>query len=363
MRRSLPYLFMVVMAGLIVCPVFGQDKPLNAKIDSILPSTPSVVSDMAGLLHNPFNVLSQLQQIRDSAHLNLVVVTLPTLNFPNSVTFSIEDVAREIGRKWLVALHNDTVAAQSRNTGGVIVLVKDSHMCRVEVATGSEGYLTDGNAAQLCRDARDNFRAGQFDAGVLQIANGFATRHTASLASNQSIAATTISTQPNEHVFWYWFGGFVTLLIGLVAVKFIRDNRIQEQEELEVQRQRDIEYEALVLKMRQREAEERADIEIAKTERAKKEIARLAALTPEERWTEAVEAKRLLRNAKAAEKRRQIKNDELKSSSSTIVFPISDSGNSSSTDSGYSGGSSSTDSGYSGGGSDSFSGGGGGSSW
>lgn len=180
----------------------------QSNIRSLFPERPKTyLTDLAGVVNNPGQVNDQLKTIRDSLKLSLVAVTFKTIG-----DYAVEDVAREIGREWKVATANDTIGAAIRNTGGVIVLVLDTHKCRIEVATGSEGYLTDLRARNLCVSARPEFRSGQFGDGIIKIAHGFAQYHTEELASASKPITTSISPGHNP---------LFIILVALVVIVLI----------------------------------------------------------------------------------------------------------------------------------------------
>jgi uncharacterized membrane protein YgcG len=193
-----------------------RTRPINPSIDSMLPASPSTyLTDMAGVVRNPTLVNERLRFLKDSLKLSLVAVTMKSTG-----RFEPSEVAREIGRYWLVAT-KDSIGSELRNTGGVILLVIDSHKCRVEVATGSEGYVTDSRAANLCRDAAPMFKAGAFDQGIVSIANGFAEYHVASISPKALI------TSPAEPKWPLW----LLMLINAVIFGIILYRIFHKQEE------------------------------------------------------------------------------------------------------------------------------------
>lgn len=329
---------------------------LDPKLDSLFPDQPtSYLTDVTGKVTNPDIVNARLRDIREKDSLSLVAVVLPTTG-----DRAVEDVAREIGRKWLVAQKAE-IGNVERNTGGVILLVLDSHKCRVEVATGSEGYMTDGRAADACRDARDNFRAGDFGGGIISIANEFDAAHKGETA----VAADVKPTEPAPSTPFPW-GIWLTVMGVVVAIGsglVIWSNKEEEKRLAEAARLRairDAEYE----EERRKQEETRLKRE---REAAAREAARWNALTPEQRAVEIAaqrEAARLaaIAAAEATERRRkrEAEEEEERRNRRASYSSSSDYGSSSSSSSYDSGSSSSS---WSSGGSDSFSGGGGGSDW
>ncbi len=179
-----------------------QDNP-NPNGDSLFPDRPvNYLTDVAGVVKNPDVVNARLKEIHEKDRLSLVVVTLPTIR-----GHAMNEVAMEIGRKWLVATKNDTIGAAVRNTGGVILLVTDIRECFVAPATGSEGYMTDSRSGAACDNAASYFKAGNFGEGFLSIANTFDGYH-----RGEVVGAEDASTEsPEDH----------TLMIIIIVVVII----------------------------------------------------------------------------------------------------------------------------------------------
>lgn len=341
------------VALLWAVPVWAQN-PTNPKLDGIFPDRPTNhLTDVAGVVKNPAELNTALRGIQVRDTLQLAAVTLPTTR-----GYPVEDVAREIGRRWRVA-QTDSIGAVLRNTGGVILIVMDSRDCRVEVARGSEGYMTDARAADACRSAAQYFRSGDFGGGILSIATTFAERHRQELERARVAALPPVPPKPfNWGFFWLGFG-----LIGLSAVVLVLLWRRHAEQDRQLRAEREErERQAWALereqdRRRQQEARER---EIA---RAKREAERWAALTPEEQAAELAERerqraiaaeRRRKEEADAAERRRRQEEEERNRPSYTPSYAPPK----------YDGGSSGGGGGFGGfGGSGSFGGGGGGSKW
>ena len=79
--------------------------------------------------------------------------------------------ALEIGRQWGVGARRDP-GDRRRNAGVVILLVpKETNPdgrghCRIEVGTGSEGFVTDAMSGSICREATPLFARGDYSAGL-----------------------------------------------------------------------------------------------------------------------------------------------------------------------------------------------------
>jgi uncharacterized membrane protein YgcG len=286
---------LLVLAVATSVPAQERTKILKPAIDSLFPDAPTGhLTDLAGLVKDHSRVNGHLATLRDSLKLNLVAVTLP-----NTGRFQPDEVALEIGRKWMVALANDTIGAATRNTGGVILIVRDSRQCRIEVATGSEGYLTDSRAADLCRDARQSFRAGDFDSGIIGIANGFAARHVESLNVTQAVSNTN---DGNSFAFIFAVIAFLAIVV-LVLFNYLNSKWLREADEAA-----EAEYKRARKEMNARHAAQLKALEEKERAIREQEAVRWNALTPEQQQAEIAAKERLTR--KREEERRRKEEEE-----------------------------------------------------
>ena len=93
------------------------------------------------------------------------------------------DVAREIGRQWGVGAQAEP-GDRVRNAGVVILIVpKETSSdgrgrCRIEVGRGAEGFITDGDAGEMCRSVIPIFQRQDYGeatvALAVAVANAFA---------------------------------------------------------------------------------------------------------------------------------------------------------------------------------------------
>lgn len=164
----------------------GRTKPVDPRLDSLFPERPTAyLTDVAGVVRDPAAVDARYAAIRNSLRLPLVAVTLPSTR-----GYLPYEVAMEIGRKWTVALANDTLGAATRHTGAVVLLVLDTHECFIATAYGTEGYLTDTEAHAICRAQSPAFRAGDFGRGLIAIGD--------SLAAHAAVDLSTAPTAPSS---------------------------------------------------------------------------------------------------------------------------------------------------------------------
>jgi uncharacterized protein len=104
----------------------------------------------------------------------IALVTVPDVGQRDAA-----DVAREIGRQWGVGAQAEP-GDRVRNAGVVILIVpKETNSdgrgrCRIEVGRGAEGFITDGDAGELCRTATPVFQRQDYSEAALFLTAGVA---------------------------------------------------------------------------------------------------------------------------------------------------------------------------------------------
>lgn len=137
----------------------------------------------AEVVVDPANVLSadaeeQINRlafaVKERTGGEIAVATVPDIGQRDAA-----DVALEIGRQWGVGARAEP-GDRTRNAGIVILVVpKETSSdgrgrCRIEVGRGAEGFITDGDAGELCRSATPAFQRQDYSAAVLLLAAGVA---------------------------------------------------------------------------------------------------------------------------------------------------------------------------------------------
>jgi uncharacterized protein len=127
-------------------------------------SSAEVVVDAAGVL--PADAVDRINRIAFDVHQKsggeMAVVTLPDIGLRAPV-----DVALAIGRAWGVGA-NAAIGQRTRNAGVIILLVpKETSSsgrgeCFVTTGQGTEGFITDNQAASFCREAIPYFQRQQY---------------------------------------------------------------------------------------------------------------------------------------------------------------------------------------------------------
>lgn len=169
-RRTIAALAFVVMATPGVA--FPQQPDI--------PAPTGVVNDFARVLDAAtFERINRIaEDVRNKSRGEMAVVTLPDL-----AGRDVADVALRIGREWKVGKVG-TPGDPTRNAGAVILLVPketssdNRGRCFVLTGQGTEGFITDATAAEICREATPAFMQRDYAAGLelvtLRVAERFA---------------------------------------------------------------------------------------------------------------------------------------------------------------------------------------------
>jgi uncharacterized protein len=143
------------------------------------PTEAEVVVDAANVI--PADVEAQINRIafavKQASGGEIAVATLRDIGQRDAA-----DIAREIGRQWGVGARAE--AGDPRRNAGVVILVVPKETssdgrgrCRVEVGRGAEGFITDGDAGQLCRDAIPAFQRQDYGEAILFLVAGVASEY------------------------------------------------------------------------------------------------------------------------------------------------------------------------------------------
>ena len=146
----------------------------------VIPAPTGVVNDFAHVLDAATldRMTRVAEDVRTKSRGEIAVVTLPDLQGREPA-----DVALRIGREWKVGKLGDP-GDPTRNAGAVILLVpKETNSdnrgrCFVATGQGTEGFITDFAAADICREATPMFAQRDYSAGLelvtLRVAQKFA---------------------------------------------------------------------------------------------------------------------------------------------------------------------------------------------
>jgi uncharacterized protein len=143
------------------------------------PTEAEVVVDAANVI--PADVETQINRIafavKQGSGGEIAVATLRDIGQRDPA-----DVALQIGRQWGVGAQAE--AGDPRRNAGVVILVVPKETssdgrgrCRIEVGRGAEGFITDGDAGQLCREAIPAFQRQDYGAATLFLVSGVASAY------------------------------------------------------------------------------------------------------------------------------------------------------------------------------------------
>ncbi len=168
----------LLLAGVVsfmLSPVLLRAQP------PALPAPTGYVNDFAGVIPEDAKLrLEELaRRVNAATRGDMVVVTLPDLGGR-----PVEEVSLRLGREWKVGA-DAGIGDKARNAGVILLIVpKESSStgrgsCRIETGQGTEGFLTDATAGELCRAARDQFVAKDYGGAIEYIAGQIAARYAA----------------------------------------------------------------------------------------------------------------------------------------------------------------------------------------
>jgi uncharacterized protein len=133
-----------------------------------IPAPVGLVNDFAHVIPpgNAAHITQIASDVRTKSRGEMTVVTLPDIGLRAPA-----DVALEIGRQWKVGKIG-APGDPTRNAGAVILLVpketsSDGHgHCFIATGRGTEGFITDGDAGDICREATPYFQARDYGTGI-----------------------------------------------------------------------------------------------------------------------------------------------------------------------------------------------------
>ncbi len=166
-----------------------------------IPQPTGFVNDFARALSAESEARMQriIEDVRAKSAGDIAVVTLADIGQRDPA-----DWAREIARQWGVG-GQGAAGDPARNLGVLVLLVpKETNSsgrgaCRIEVGRGAEGFLTDGDAGALCREATPMFERQDYSGALTfitrRIADEFATEFRFALDTS---LAPAVRQQPTQ---------------------------------------------------------------------------------------------------------------------------------------------------------------------
>lgn len=133
-----------------------------------IPQPTGLVNDFASVIpaEHEARITQLAELIRTRSPGEIAVITLSDIGDRDPA-----EIALRVGRDWGVG-KKGAPGDPARNAGVVILVVpKETSSsgrghCRIEVGRGAEGFITDANAGDICREATPAFRARDYGAGI-----------------------------------------------------------------------------------------------------------------------------------------------------------------------------------------------------
>lgn len=146
-----------------------------------IPAPVGVVSDFAGVLPaaDVTRMTRLIEIVRAGSRGEIAVVTLPDLGGRD-----VGDMALRIGREWGVGAAAG-IGDRTRNAGVVVLLVPRESSAdgrgqiSIQTGQGAEGFITDGIAGDIRREATPLLSRGEYGAGLTLITARLAERYAA----------------------------------------------------------------------------------------------------------------------------------------------------------------------------------------
>lgn len=163
----------------------------------VIPPPTGLVNDFAHVLDQPsIDRMTRIaEDVRNKSRGEIAIVTLPDL-----AGRDVSDVALRIGREWKVGKIGNP-GDPTRNAGAVILVVPketasdNRGRCYVATGQGTEGFITDADAGEICRQATPSFIDKDYSGAMLEV-----TRLTAQRFANEYHFALDTTLIPAEPV-------------------------------------------------------------------------------------------------------------------------------------------------------------------
>lgn len=174
--------FLAVVCSLLIFTGAGASLPAPAP-----PDNGGYVRDQTGTLSSAEvqTLNEQIDAYKKRTGVEMAVLMVSTLGNDDY----IENFSLTVARSW-------GVGQEGKNTGALLVVVKDDRKMRIEVGTGLEGDLTDIRASRIIRDRiAPKFRDGNFFEGIVSGINGMQLAVAAEKDASLGVADTDSNTE------------------------------------------------------------------------------------------------------------------------------------------------------------------------
>ena len=150
--------------------------------EPLFPARPSgFVTDVANVIpaEREAQITALIERVHAGSRGEIAVVTLPDI-----AGRDVGDIALQVGRAWGVGARAD-IGDRARNAGIVVLLVPRETSAdgrgyiSIQVGQGAEGFIPDGVAGDIRREATPLLAAGDYGAGLALITARLAERYAA----------------------------------------------------------------------------------------------------------------------------------------------------------------------------------------
>ena len=190
-----------------------------------IPAPVGLVNDFAHVLdQSTIDHLTKIaEDVRTKSRGEMAIVTLPDL-----AGRDVADIALRIGREWKVGKIG-APGDPTRNAGAVILLVPketasdNRGRCFVATGQGTEGFITDATAGDICREATPYFMQRDYSSGMdlvtLRVAQRFAQEF--NFALDTTLAPVTAPLRPSQKSDGGGIPPFVIFIIFFVILSIL----------------------------------------------------------------------------------------------------------------------------------------------
>lgn len=182
--RALLYTLLLVVAPSLSAQKKGPD----------IPPPRGLVNDFAGIIpaEQAARITAISEMVKAQSAGEIVVVTLADIGDRD-----VADIALRIGREWKVGA-NSAIGDKARNTGIIVLVVPKEtssdgkgHV-RIEVGQGTEGFITDGEAGDIQREAIPLFQRKDYGTAIELMTQRIAERY----AGNFGFSLDSVARMP-----------------------------------------------------------------------------------------------------------------------------------------------------------------------
>jgi uncharacterized protein len=167
----------ITSASIVLALLTAMPNPASSQ-QPVIPPPTGLVNDFAHVLsQGAADRMTRIaEDVRAKSRGEMAIVTLPDL-----AGRDVSDVALRIGREWKVGKIGNP-GDPTRNAGAVILVVPketasdNRGRCWVATGQGTEGFITDATAGEICREAVPGFMDKDYSSAMLLVTRRVAER-------------------------------------------------------------------------------------------------------------------------------------------------------------------------------------------